>query len=337
MATSSSPLSIAASRTLQAVRAAGGGGAYTITGSGFGTKATNSQFFEDFESEPVGQITTFQSDLNSNGASQYISISNSVFYSGSRALAHDFSAQSFPKIYKPLTGTRSRAYLSCYFRFDGDVDPAAGVVWKLGRIGANSVYGGVPRASAEYTSPFGQDMPQDVTGSITAATGFTYSIHNQATASPASTITNGAWHFYEVEFYAGTLNNSDAFFKERFNGIETITYVNRPFLETGGNLLPTWFLTPINGLDGTPALISYMDNLLIDESNARVVMTDSAVYANSTKFAVQPITSYSNTAVEVAGKRQGFSAGVTAYLHLFDDTGTLVSQGNAITVVGDAA
>jgi hypothetical protein len=337
MATSSSPLSIAASRTLQAVRAAGGSGAYTITGSGFGTKATNSQFFEDFESEPVGPITTFQSDLNSNGASQNTSISNSVFFSGSRALAHDFSLEDFPKIYKPLSGTRTRAYLSCNFQIVGNILNTNTIVWKLGRIGTNGVYVGVPKASAEYTSTGGSDTPQAVSGTITTPNTLTYSANNQASAVPASTITNGAWHFYEVEFYAGTLNNSDAFFKERFNGIETITYVNRPFLETGGNLLPTWFLTPFNGLDGFPEIMAYMDNLLIDESNARVVMTDTAVYANATKWAVQPITSYSNTAVEVSGKRQGFSAGVTAYLHLFDDTGTLVSQGNAITVVGDAA
>lgn len=317
----------------------GGDGSYTITGTGFGTKPMDAMTYDDFEEESVGSISSFQGDLVINGSSTGVGITDSIAYSGSKCLTHDFSANDFPKIYRPLSGTRTKAYLSCYWRYDGDVVTTEQVVWKLARIGgSNDVYDGNPKGSAEYVSSGGSDTPTGLSGSMTTSGGITtYNPdHNDASATPSAVLTNGDWHFYELEFYAGTVDGDDAEFYERIDGIPTHTFVDRPFLTTANSDLPDWFLTPINGRDGFPEVDDYVDCLMIDESRARVVMTDNATYASSTQWAVQPISAYSDTSVTVTGKRQGFTSGATAYLHIFDDDGVLVSEGNEITVEEDA-
>jgi hypothetical protein len=257
--------------------------------------------------------------------------------SGTKYLSHDVSLADFPRYHKPLSGTNTRHYLSCGFKFGSLADVH---IFKFSRVGANAVYTGNPQANSQFHDLAGAvplnggatGTMNDGGGNFTASSGV-----NTSSAVIESVITADVWHFYECIFYTGTLDNSDAFFLERFDGVETLTWENRPLLKTGeDNSLPDWFMTPVNGFDQATAGTAELDTLYIDESNARVVMTDNAVYANSTKWAAQPIATYADGLVECTRKRQVFGVGEAGYLHLFNDAGTLIDSSSAFFVSEDA-
>lgn len=302
-----------------------GSGTWAISGTGIGAKG-NLQYWDDFESRAVGQYTAGQSIgslVTVNGGPQVV---NSKSASGSRSMYNDFASADFPEVYKAMSGAQTRAYMSCKLWIEGN---GTVHIWKFGRIGSGSVYGGSPHAGASYGTDLNSFTGEIVVnGSISS-----YWAQNTITSGWASRFVKNQWLFYECEFYAGTVNNSDCVFLERVNGVLTTSWVNQPYLVSANNLLPTWFLTPFNGWDIATDMRGYIDEMYIDESRARVVMTDNVTYASSTKWENQPVQSWtynSGTGVTdiVAGKRNGssFNNGDTVYLHTFNDAGTLVKS-----------
>ena len=316
-----------------------GDGSYTITGIGFGTKS-GIPVFEDFESEtlgayPAGFDVAAGELLINNNEFQGTSCSTNNPRFGTRCIEHDNSVEDFPGIHRVLTGTSQKHYFSCFFYWSGTID-TVDTVWKFGRIGANNVYSGNPKAGESWTSGNGSAAPSGFGGEMVTSDGIVgFGANAAELASAASIYAQNQWHFYELELYTGTSDGGDSWFEVRVNGDVSVRWENLSFLTAALSDLPDWVLTPINGLDLGPSVTMYMDGVYSDESRARCVMTDSAVYANSTSWAVQPIASYSDTSVTVTGKKQVFSSGVTAYLHLFNDDGVLVSEGNAVTVEED--
>jgi hypothetical protein len=312
-----------------------GGGGTTITGTGFGTKPSTTPYFEDFESQTVGSAVSPVGSLTvSNGTGT--SISSTVKYSGTKSLEQDFSSNSFPKIYKTLSGTEPSVYMAGYFKFNG----AGGTVWKHARIGAGTVYSGDPKAGSSYTATQGANVPSNFSGEMKTKspaefTGVSGNNTGADVSIPAEGYITDTWLFYEAEFYAGTLDNSNSYFSETVEGKQTLLWNNLEFLDSTAPDLPDWFLTVLNGHDGTNTLKMYMDTVYIDESRCRVVMTDNAVYASSTKWAVQPVVTWSDTSITYTAKRQGFAISSTAYLHAFDNDGALVYSGSSFTVVED--
>lgn len=121
----------------------------------------------------------------------------------------------------------------------------------------------------------------------------------------------------------------------RFDGTEVLSWRDRPYRTEDSPLLPTWILTPFNGLDGYHPIVGTIDDVYVDEGRARLVMTDAPNYQDSSAFAVQPIVSWSDTTISFARKRQGVAIGDIAYLHVFDAGGRLVHSGEALTVAAD--
>jgi len=318
-------------------------GGYTITGAGFGTLDQTAQFFTDFEDDAVGSAVLDVPGKLYKGSSNGTEISDLDTYSGTRCLTHYSQTSTFPKIHLPLSGLSRRAYHSCHFKFTGQDERTEGgsLVWKFSRIGAGSLYSGSPKATSQFTSVRGTDAPVSWASGYSGICGVdtnTNSSHMGPLDGGAQAKTNGVWHFYECEFYAGTLDNSDSYFIERWDGRRTVNFQNRPFLRSDTadcQLLPTWFISAICGIDQGHAFTKRMDNVLFNESGARVIMTDSATYANSTKWAAQPIDVYSDSQVTITKKRQGFNIGESAYLHLFNPEGVLVSEGTQLTVEAD--
>ncbi len=298
----------------------------TIAGSWFGTK-TESVYYDDFESRSVGAVSGSVGSLNwslSTGSS----ISTSNPHSGTKSVVHNYSSNDFPKAYKTLSGVNRNVYMSCWFFFSGTV--AAGTVWKLGRVGYGTIYTGIARAGASYTSSGTTDHPQSFGGEIRtdpSGTGITSSSSHMTgtNTTPTAAFINGQWHFYEIEFYAGTLNGNDCYFEERVNGKITARWVNRLFLTDAYPNLPNWILTPINGMDNSPSITYSVDEVYISESRSRVVMTDSATYSASTKWCAQEdlVNGWSDTLIYYKPKRGSFTQGATAYLHVFNN-GVLV-------------
>jgi len=302
----------------------------TIVGTGFGAK-TESVYYDDFESRALGSVGASVGELNwSIQAGSSISDSNP--HSGTKSIIHDFSANDFPKVFKNLSG-KTGLTLSCWLHISGTV--AGGAVWKFARVGGGNVYGGYPHAGASYTSSSSANTPQSAGGEIVINNGdiSSYSANiSGTTSSPTDAYTNGSWHFYELEFYTGTLNNSDCYFCERIDNKIVTQWVNRPYLTSTNQTMPAWVLLPLNGLDGNPPITYSIDELYISESRSRVVMTDSATYSASTKWCAQEDLQggWSDELIYYKPKRGSFTQGATAYLHVFNN-GVLVST-KTITV-----
>lgn len=303
-------------------RPGGGGSTYTFTGTGFGTKASTA-YFDDFESYPLGAVSGSVGSLvlsNSTG----MSITNARAHSGTKSLVNaSYAANDFPKLYKALSGTKTRVYAACRCYLTGDTSAAG--VWKMWRVGspAGNEYSGAPRAGESWT---GAPTPGAFSGEIVDLTGLSsWPEQNIASGSP-SVYTKDQWLFIELEFYTGTVNTSDARMRVVVNGVEVLLWNNRPYLTTGA-LLPEWVLLPFQAIDGAPACSVNWDSLYVDESLGRVIFTDSATYASSTKRDVQPITSYSDTSITVNKKTPSFTDGATAHVHLWRDNGTYAYLG----------
>jgi hypothetical protein len=138
--------------------------------------------------------------------------------------------------------------------------------------------------------------------------------------------------FYECEVDVGTEGNSNCRFKVWVNGAIVCRWENEPYLTAASPDLPTWFLTPINGLDNAPPVTVNMDCVYWDESNARLILTDNEVFADSTpgKMDIQPIISLSDTEIETQKKTPGFTNGETAHAHFWKDDGTYQYLGTKV-------
>lgn len=322
----------------------------TITDSGFGTKASTTPYFEDFENVALGSLglTTNNLKLSQTGGT---SCSAAKPHSGSRGLYHDYSSVDFPKMYVTLDGTELYFYLAAWIYWDG-VTSGTGrgdnsSVWKFCRVGNDSApYSGNPKAKIDYvgdndaanTAPesFGIECI-DGDGTNRGSTG-----NNTASPTLPDDLIPSNWNFYEFEGYFGTINSDptpnnwegDSVFIERFNNVETVNWQNRVF-RRGAGQIPTWLMGPLTAIDGVHPINMYMDDFYTDQTRNRVVMTDNATYASSTKWAVQPVVSWSDTSITVTKKRQSFAVNDTAYYHVFDSSGTLVHSSGSFTVTAD--
>ncbi len=288
----------------------------TFVVTGFGSK-TSLPYFEDFESfapgpavSPVGRIQL------SNAVGQTISTTRA--FEGTRSLENLYSANDFPKNYLDLSGTRPRFYFCCHLHYTGST--VGSHVWKQGRIGAGAVYGGLPHAGEAWTAQ--GTLPSSFGGEIVNSNGITsWSEHNAVAANAEAIYDLDRWMFYEFEHYSGTVNNADSVTRATVDGVPVLNWDQRPYLTSASPQLPTWFLTAINGLDGSPAVTVNMDLVYADESRARVVFTNAANYGASTQFNVQPIESYADTQVVTRRVIPSFSLGQTVHVHAWSDAG----------------
>lgn len=307
----------------------GGASDYTFNGTGFGTRSSASTIFENFESLSVGAAGNSPGEieiLTANGAT----ISNARSYSGTKSLLNSFATQYFPHVYRILSGTKTKVYASCRCYISGSLTGSG--VYKMWRIGSNpsNVYGGEPRAGESWQSS--STLPDGFAGEIVNSNGVTsWADQNSATPGAESIINLNEWQFYEFEFYTGTVDNSDCYFKVMVNGTPIFIWNNRPYLTTANSSLPDWLLLPYQGIDGAPAAFVNWDDIYVDDgSRARVVFTDNATYASSTKFDVQPITSMTDTSVNVTKNTPSFTNGATAHVHFWSDTGSYQYLGTQV-------
>jgi hypothetical protein len=228
-------------------------------------------------------------------------------------LQHNYAVNDFPKDYISLTG-KQRFFFFAYIKFSGNAAGAS--VWKLGRIGSGQVYFGYPRAGESYGA---DPMPSVLMGEVwTLDRMVEYAGSNTAGPDAESAYVKDKWMAYTFEFYAGTPGNKDAYTRVHVDGKPVAVWNNHYYRTTSAaSELPQWFLTPINGIDGSPALIVNLDGVYWDESNSRVIFTDNAVFSQSTKFNIQPITSYSDTRVAGDVYAPSFARGATVHRHVW--------------------
>jgi hypothetical protein len=334
-------------------------GKFTITksGGGFGTKPTGTPYFDNFENRTVGAASSNSlggtAGLNISNPN-YVSIANTGSYSGTKVVKMDYAAASvaaaqipdpssnllFPKIYREL-GTPSRyGYAAFWIKWTGS-GGAGGNVWKFSRFTSGSVnpYSDDNLLSFTYVSDNNISVPQtfsgDCKGSITPFQyKMTNSVFNPITEvpnyNPATLFTKDVWHLYEVELDVGTVNTANALVEERWDKTLTCRYGNSSNLmtfKTTANPQDIYsIMSPMCGLDDYSNIVMYMDEAYIDGSRCRVVMTDSPVYTNWTKWAIQPCTSsdWTDTTLNPTRNYSNFTMGSTVYYHVFNSLGVLV-------------
>lgn len=304
--------------------AASGIETWEFTGSGFGTKSSTA-YFDDFESRALGAIGTTLGSLQTPGNSGF-AIQNTNSYSGAKALtASNYAGNPSPHPYMPLSGTATRFYGSCRtYLTVGTAE--SGKVYKMPRIGAGTPYDGVPRAGESWVS--GADgMPGSFGGEIVTSAGITSWGAQNTAGSNVGAYNADEWQFLEFEFYTGTVDVSDCVMRCWVSGTPVVSWVNRPFLTTANSELPDWWLIPYMGITGNPANTVTWDEFYFDESNARIVITDNATYASSTKWANQPVVAWADTTITSQKRYTGFTVGETVHVHLWKADGTYSYQG----------
>jgi hypothetical protein len=87
-----------------------------------------------------------------------------------------------------------------------------------------------------------------------------------------------------------------------------------------------WIILFFDGLS-TPGANAYtmnVDELYVDITRQRVVLTDNTTFASSTKFLMQPPTAWGDTQIVATLNRPTFSGGATGYFHVFNGAEVVV-------------
>lgn len=152
------------------------------------------------------------------------------------------------------------------------------------------------------------------------------------------------WNFIEGWLKLNDIGSSNGFCLQRINGVDITAgfpdnsnsrAITARISGETSKLFTFMFLIPGLDLPGRTASCAYQAFFaehFIDTTSQRVVITDNLTYGSSTKWAVQPCTSWSDTSVLISTPNYaGFTSGQTAYAHVFGTNNTVVAT-QSITV-----
>lgn len=303
--------------TVQMTTGAAGSGV-TLSGSGFGTKATAApRFFETFESHDVGTAHSavgLDSDQPGEGSA---TVQESRAHSGTKSLRTQYTGASrFPAIGVELNGGLD-LYMAkwVYLEVVAGSLAADSDILKLARGGCGVVYSGTPsfyhtvnlRSPGEPSS--GDAGYNDGADSTIVTSGFT---------GPDI----DGWRFMEYKYRLSTPGVGDGLYQALIDGALNIDFTSAATRQSGETDELAWVSTVFDGLDyqaSNAELDFYQDELLIDTTFARVIATDNATYASSTVWAPQAPSAWSDTEITIAEPNWGaLTPGSSAYFHVFD-------------------
>ncbi len=146
--------------------------------------------------------------------------------------------------------------------------------------------------------------------------------------------TQNAWHHYEVIAKQSTVNVADGSVLLKINGDSIYTQNNVKTRERAGE---RWNLIEMFAgcTNFTSTAYTWLDDVYVCDSWARVEIGDNATYASCTHREVMPATSWSTSSITATFNAGSFANG-TAYLFVIDSTGA-ASSGYAITVGGSGS
>lgn len=133
------------------------------------------------------------------------------------------------------------------------------------------------------------------------------------------------WNFHEV-----LVNNINRTYSVKVNGKP---YVNNSSWASGTAFKfdYLWMIGWDGGGVAPPAITTWMDDIYVDNSLARVMICDSSNYSSATKCEMQiPNTIWNDGQIQVTVNQGSFPASSTAYLYVVDTSGN-VSASKQIT------
>lgn len=299
----------------------------TLTGSGFGTKPTAAPvFFSTFESAVLGTSCTDASVGLSqipggSGAGSPATVSNVRVHSGTKSLTQPYTnavGDYFPVIGVTF-GASDYIYeaMWVYTESTGGTDLGNQLV-KYCRGGCEGTYSGTPQF---YDTGF-PDIADCGYNNADGGAG------HQVTSEDGS-MTWGAWHFVEYMYKLSTAGVADGFIIKWVNGV--VTAFNAPAVMTRAAGVTRQCDHAVTVFDGcqTSGLDMRVsaDEMLIDNTLARVIGTDNATYASSTKFAPQAPSAWSDTSITIPTPNySNFSSGAAIYFHIFNTANAHVTS-----------
>jgi len=139
----------------------------------------------------------------------------------------------------------------------------------------------------------------------------------------------GAWVKREILIKMSSTNNGAITIVEN-NGTPSVTYVGitDPYAGIARSAGPGGFVRACGSVNNR----RYFADLYMDTTPQRVVLANNVVYAAATITELQVPTSWSDTSIGITMNLGAFSTGQTAYLFVFDSTGTPSASGFPVTV-----
>ena len=327
----------------------GGGGTtltdgsnFTITGTGFGTRANAPEYTNVFDAATTGAACTTVGITGQGGGA------DGLLAYVSTARTHTGSGKSlrlvYPEISSPTNPARfpqlgvgglalSQVYVSTWFYWERISGTGGSGAFKLCRGGEDPPYAGNPQFHETYnginpaTGVATSDDPDR--GVVNSSGSSTYS--NTVNASPS----RDGWHRLEYYYYPGTEGNSDGIFKTWVDGVLNGNLINQPIVLSGhGASLVENVITPYDGMDTyshDTSFAVYLDDFHVDSTLLHLELGNESTWGACTIKEYQPSTAWSDTSI-TATCRKGAVASGTRWLYVIAADGT-ASAGIEVTVV----
>ncbi len=325
-------------------RPSGGAGTVSIIGTSniFGNKPNsgrNSYFnYEEWDAGTDVSDIGYTSDI-----ADFVYVTDDRCHSGTKSIKCVYPTGDnnglFPTVRKAVANASRKLYYGTWMYWEKIPTTHDVGIFKLFRCAAGNPYTGNPRF---YMSVQGNEF-----GAIESTdSGIAMSSENVIYAGDVNTIAipnpipmeASAWHYMEWLCNLSTgVDTEDGSFESYVDGTKVISMLNqntRAIGQEAANIEN--YITIFDGLDRIYDEVSvWGDEEYTDNTFCRVMMTDSATYSTSTKWAIQPVVTWSGNLVVVDRRRGAFSIGETAYRHVFNDAGTLVHTSDPFTVIAD--
>jgi hypothetical protein len=303
----------------------------TINGSAFGEKSSASPLlWDNFERGTVGQSITGKSPVVGSPWTTYTSGSTVPVYDGSVNKTGSTRSSRADYYLKPdydicltkevSTTTGSELFFSYYWYYHKRSTNYADnnkpwMVWGPG---------GLPMAYVGYGDPGAGDG------------GSRYALEDSSTPNNRSvwgstqlTGLNDRWVKIDVYLKQSAANSANGILRYWVNGVLDIEITNA--ITRTGNA--AWNTILLGGFirQNQPVQI-YIDDVYIDNTLARVEIGNASTFSASNHREIQIPTGWSNTSVSVTVNTGTFASNQTAYLYVFDQTGTCNANGYPITI-----
>jgi len=316
------------------------GGSATVTGLGFGIKSPAAPIlWENFEWGFDGDFIstspehTYTYSLN-NGCPE---IDTSQKYGQGTRSAFDELWESGDESteFRPFYYTfnpSTKIYLSYYGRWGHSAGtPSIYGFWKTARlVGEGGVYSTPPSSGTTYFPSNGDHVYYFENGDGLQY-GWKYDIGDMP---------KDVWHRLENYFVASTPGSADGLAQFWHNLVKQNLKANwdtgvmtRNAATTGGifrfNSGHMWVNAELN-----KHFYIWVDDLYIDNTQARVEIGNNAVWENCTKREIQIPTAWSDGSITFTANQGSFQAGNTVYLYIVDQNGEINISGYPVVIGG---
>lgn len=297
----------------------------TITGSSFGVKSPAAPWlYDSFENYSPGTGMDGKSpQIGTAKYERYVTRGTEGVYATDRKYSGNQAAKT--------VNSDNDSTTTDHFAFRGQAAQKRFISYRRYRTGAEGVFKG-DRQTANlgngynntfYDSPpnFGRD------GYIFINNGSTFANHGSISGEVSN-----SWQRIDQWMTISTPNVANGRYDYYIDGVlrrSSGDYATCSSAATNGCQIDSW-ISP-NYVNKTTTITFWIDDLYVDNTQARVELCSGSSWANRGNCNIQIPSAWSNTSIKVSTNTASFTDGQTAYLYVVDAEG-VPSLGHAITI-----